>query len=153
MLMLAQLVNFSIVVGFLWYFVFRPLGAKMNERTKTIEKSLDEARQIADNLKDSEKERQEAIKAARQEAEKIIGEAQTLAVAEKQKAVEAAKAEVKKVVTDGKAEIAKEKEKMVTEVKSQIADLVIAATTKMLAKVSDKKIDAELVKETLKEIK
>jgi len=32
-------------------------------------------------------------------------------------------------------------------------DLVIAATGKILEKVSDKKIDADLVKETLKKIK
>ena len=153
MLMLAQLVNFGVVVAVLWYFVFKPLGAKMAERTKTIEQSLDEARQIADNLKDSEKHHQAAIKAARQEAEKIINAAQSLAIAEKQKGVETAKAEVKKVVESGKAEIAKEKEKMVAEVKTQIADLVVAAAGKILAKVSDKKIDAELVNETLKEIK
>jgi len=151
--MAAQLVNFGIVVGVLWYFVFRPLGEKMAERTKTIEKSLDEARQIADNLKDSEQQRAEAIKAARKDAEKIMGEAAAAAAAEKQKSVEAARAEVKKVVTAGKAEIAEEKEKMVAAVKAEIADLVVSATGKMLEKISDKKINEELIKETLKEIK
>ncbi|OGY49030.1 MAG: ATP synthase F0 subunit B [Candidatus Buchananbacteria bacterium RIFCSPHIGHO2_02_FULL_45_11b] len=151
-LMLAQLVNFGIIVGVLWYFVFKPLAAKMTERTKTIEKSLDEARQIADNLKSSEQRHQEAIKAARQEAEKIIGQANALTAAEKQRSVETAKEEVKKVVAAGKKEINKEKEKMLAEVKTQVADLVVSATGKLLEKISDKKIDANLIKETLKEI-
>ena len=60
-LMLAQLVNFGIIVGVLWYFVFKPLAAKMTERTKTIEKSLAEARQIADNLKSSEQQRHKQL--------------------------------------------------------------------------------------------
>lgn len=151
--MLAQLVNFAIIVFVLWYFVFKPLAAKMTERTNTIEKSLKEARQIADNLKDSEKQRQDAIQAARKEAEKIIASAQTLIASEKQQGLEVAKAEVKKAVAAGKQEIAKEKEKMIIEVKTQVADLVISAAGKILEKVSDKKIDAELIKETLKEIK
>ncbi|MFA5022328.1 MAG: F0F1 ATP synthase subunit B [Patescibacteria group bacterium] len=152
-LMLAQLVNFAIVAFVLWYFVFKPLSAKMSERTKTIEKSLEEAKQISANLKSSQDEKQQIIKEARQKSEALMQQAAQAAVQERQKSVAAAKAEVKKVVDDGKLQLTAEKEKMLAEVKTDVADLVIAAATKVLEKTVDKKINRELVADALKDIK
>lgn len=125
----------------------------MEERTKTIEKSLAEAKKISENLKNSEQEKQLIIKAARQEAEKIIDESKQIAVEERQKGVAAAKLEVKKVVEEGKAQLDSEKTKMITEVKTQAADLIVAATTKVLGQVVDKKIDREIIEQTLKDLR
>ena len=152
-LMLAQLVNFGIVAFVLWYFVFKPLGQKMTDRTNTIEKSLEEAKQISENLKNSEVEKNQIIKEARQKAEAILQQTAEQANSERQKSVEAAKAEVKKVVDDGKAQIAKEKEKMLSDVKSEVAELVALATSKVLQGVTDQKINKELAEKALKEIK
>ena len=49
-LMIAQIINFAIVVGIIWYFAIRPLIKKMTERTKTIEKSLEDAKKIEENF-------------------------------------------------------------------------------------------------------
>jgi len=152
-IMLAQLVNFGIVVFILWYFVFKPLSAKMLERTKIIETSLEQAKQIEKNLQNTEKEKQEIVRAARIQAEKIMNDAVALAKSEQQKSLENTKLEVKKVVESGKAQLELDKEKMMTEVKTQVADMVVLTTAKVLAKVVDKKIDKGLVEQTLKEVK
>ncbi len=125
----------------------------MTERTKIIETSLAEAKKISENLKNSEQEKQLVIKAARQEAEKIIDESKQIAVEERQKSVAAAKLEVKKVVEEGKTQLDSEKTKMIIEVKTQVADLIVAATTRVLEQVVDKKIDREIVERTLKDLK
>jgi len=150
--MIAQLVNFGIVVFVLWYFVFKPLSVKMIERTSTIEKSLAQAKEIEQNLKNTEKEKQEIVRAARIQAEKIISESGALAEKERQKSVEQAKAEVKKVVENGKAQLDSEKEKMIIEARTQVAEMVVLATAKVLEKVVDKKIDKSLIEQTMKEV-
>jgi F-type H+-transporting ATPase subunit b len=125
----------------------------MSDRTDKIEKSLKDAEKIAANLKNSEEEKQQIIRAARVAAEQVIGEAKKIAEDERKAGVEKAKTEVRKIVDESKAQILSEKAKMLSEVKGQVAELVILASAKVLEKVTDKKIDAELVKETLKEIK
>ncbi len=41
--LLIQALNFGLLLAVLWRFLYRPLLAKMNERTEAIRKSLDEA--------------------------------------------------------------------------------------------------------------
>jgi len=152
-LMLAQLVNFAIVVFVLWYFVFKPLSEKMSERTKTIEKSLADAKKAAENLRKADDEKREIIRSARQESQNIIEESKKIAEEERQKSITSAKEEVKKIVQDGKSQLISEKIKMVTEAKSDLADLVLLVTAKVLGKTMDKKIDRQLIDGTLSELK
>jgi len=152
-LILAQLVNFSIVVFVLWYFAFKPLSKTMSDRADKIEKSLKDAEQIAVNLKDSEAQKNEIIKAARVEAEKIISDSRLIIEQDKKTASEKAKSEIKNIIEASRAQLAADKKKMFEEVKSETAALVEAALIKVLGKTIDKKIDKDLIDSTIKEIK
>ncbi|MFA6322471.1 MAG: F0F1 ATP synthase subunit B [Candidatus Buchananbacteria bacterium] len=152
-LIIAQLVNFGVVVFVLWYFALKPLAKKMSERTETIEKSLADAKKIQDNLKDSDAEKSKIIKEARVESVKIIAESKKIADQEGKNSVEKAKMEVKKIVEESRQQITAEKQKMISEVRNEMADLIVLATTKVLGKMVDKKVDADLVQAALKEIK
>ena len=147
------MVNFAIVVAVLWFFALKPLAKKMSERTKTIEKSLEEAKTISRNVQKSEEDRERAVADARGAAQKILDEAKSLALSDREKNLNEAKLLVQKVVMDGKKQLALEKEKMVQDIKNETADLVILATTKLLEKMVDKKIDKELVNKALDEAK
>ena len=146
------MVNFGIVVFVLWFFVFRPLSRQMGERTKTIETSLDQAKTIAKNLEESEQKKIQLFKTARQDAQKIIQDAQKIAAEEGEKSLAATKKEVKKVVEAGRAQLALDQEKIVAAIKAESADLIVATTAKVLAKVANKKIDQDLIAEALKEM-
>src|SRR3989344_2097154 len=151
-LLIAQMVNFGIVVFVLWFFVFRPLSRQMGERTKTIETSLNQAKMIAKNLEESEQQKIDLFKAARQDAQKIIQDAQKIAAEERQKTLATAKEEVKKVVEAGRARLVLEQEKIVAAIKAESADLIIAATAQVLGKVTDKKINQNLITQALEDI-
>lgn len=152
-LLLAQVINFTIVFLVLWYFALKPLMKVMSDRTKKIEKSLDDARQIEENLKKSDEDMVVKIMEAKRAAQKILEDAARQAEKNKTETVAKAKEEVGKIVNQGKEQIAAEKEQMLKEVKSEVADLVIATTEKVLGKVMDKKLDQEIIEKTLKEIK
>ena len=124
----------------------------MGERTKTIETSLDQAKMIAKNLEESEQQKIDLFKAARQDAQKIIQDAQKIAAEERQKTLATAKEEVKKVVEAGRARLALEQEKIVAAIKAESADLIIATTAKVLEKVTDKKINQNLITQALEDI-
>lgn len=71
-LLLAQLVNFAIVVLVLWRFAIKPLTKIMNERNKEIEVGLKKAQESTDRLTKVENEVKQKLTQARQEADKIL---------------------------------------------------------------------------------
>lgn len=150
--MLAQIVNFAIVVFVLWFFALKPLAKKMAERTKKIENSLEEAKKISENFKISKAQTDAMIIAARKDAMKIIENAKTSAERERGLNLQKARAEVEKVVLEGKSQIGREKEKMMQEVRGDVAMLVVAATAKILEKVNDKAMDKKIIEKMLDEI-
>jgi len=152
-IMAAQIVNFAIVVAVLWFFAFKPLNKKMGERTKTIQKSLDDARQITNELQETEQKKMETLRQSRQEAQKIVEEATVLARGEKDRYLALAKNEVEKVIAEGKERLKSEEARMIRDVKIQSAELVTMMTEKVLAKISDKKVSDKLVNDAIKEIK
>ncbi len=148
-LIIAQLVNFTVVVLVLWYFALKPLAQKMAERTKTIEKSLETAKKISDDLMKAEEEKQQKIIQAKNEAKKIIDEGRQIVLADRQKGLQEAKNEVKKIIDEGRSQISVERTKMFQEVKNDLAVLVIDATAKILGNKMNEKKDQELIDDAL----
>jgi len=149
-LIVAQLINFGLVVVVLWWFALKPLTKVMAERTTKIENSLKQAEEIQQKLTAAETEKTAILKAGRQEAQTILAETKKLSEQQQQKTINETQAKVKKIVEESKQQIAQSQQQMLKEVKSQVADLVIAASQKVLADVSDKKIDQSLVANALK---
>jgi F-type H+-transporting ATPase subunit b len=70
-LIIAQLINFTIVLAVLYKLVYKPLLKTMNERTGKIEKGLKDAQESQAQLEKAEKTRDEKIKEAKKEARQI----------------------------------------------------------------------------------
>ena len=152
-LLIAQLVNFGIVVFVLWKFALKPLMKVMDQRKKEIEKSLDDAKKIEANLIMSGEEREKRILEAKKEAQRIVEEARAQGGEQGQKMIDEAKAEVQTVIAAAKEQIASEKDRMLKEVKGEVSDLVIQTTKKVLSEVVDKKMDSAIIEQSLERIK
>ena len=152
-LMIAQLVNFGIVALVLWFFALKPLLKVMSERTKTIEKSLSDAKKIEERLAKTEAEKRQIIDVTKKEAAGILEEANKKAEAGRKETVNKAKEEIEKLVDKGKIQLVLDKEKMLAEVKAQVADLVVDATKKVLGEALTKEVDKKLVEEAIKKIR
>ena len=86
-LLIAQAFNFAIVFVVLYFFVLKPLTKVMNDRTKKIEKSLEDAKRIDDKLIKTEEDYKKVIADARKEAEGIMEKANQYAEKKKQEAI------------------------------------------------------------------
>jgi len=150
--MLAQVINFAIVIGVLWYFAFKPLSQQMADRTQSIEKGLQEAELAAQALKDAQAEHSAILKEARQQAQELLLTAQTQADARHQAEISRAKQEVMKIVQEGRLQLARDREQMMHDVQVELADLITRATTKVLDDVVDKKIDKKIIEKALKDV-
>lgn len=152
-ILLAQIVNFTILLLVLWKFAYKPLKKMLNDRTTKIEQSLKNAEQIEQNLKTSEAKRDEVLAHARREAQTLLDKAHTDAKALKEEMTTRAKAEVEKIVGQAHSDIARAKDTMIREAKAEIGDLVIMTSEKVLSEKLDAKHDQALIEKALKGMK
>jgi F-type H+-transporting ATPase subunit b len=149
-LLIAQMINFAIVISVLYFFALKPLMKVMKDRTVTIEKSLEDAKKIETNLEKTESDYKAELAKAKKDANEILEKTQEQSEKKREEMLKKAKDEIGRVITEEKEKIHQEKMKMLKEVKAEIADLVIATTEKVLEKKLDAKEDKELVSKVIK---
>ncbi|MFA5990799.1 MAG: F0F1 ATP synthase subunit B [Candidatus Doudnabacteria bacterium] len=151
-LFIAQLVNFAVVLGILWKFVFTPVATKLQERTDKIEKAMKDATSTEKEKQEFAVWKQQEMSKARTEAGGIITLAQTEAGKVKEDILKQAKDEQIKLVEQSKKQIEQEKAQALQSAKSELADIITSATEKILRQKLDDKKDKELINESLKNI-
>jgi len=151
-LIIAQVINFAIVLVVLWRYALKPLTALMDKRSKEIAKSLEDAKAIEANLAKSHKDKEDIILAAKKEAQTIIEQSRLNGQKQGHELLEKAKEDVQGVITEAKQQIAMEKEKMLISVKEEVSGLVIETTAKVFKELADEKLDEKMVKNMLEKI-
>jgi F-type H+-transporting ATPase subunit b len=144
-LLIAQIINFAIVFIILYFFALKPLMRVMQDRTKKIEKSIDDAKKIEEKLTSSEEDYNKKMALAKKEANTIINKAGEQAEAKKKEIIKKAREEVGQIINKEKIEMQAEKARTLKEIKSEVADLVVASVEKVLEKKVDSKEDKKLI--------
>lgn len=148
-LLLAQLVNFTIVLVVLYKFAYGPILKTLNERTSKIEKGLKDSEESGKKLAEIMEKEKAVMTEARKEAQTIIAKAEEQAKKSKDEIAGEAKAQAEKIMIDAEKKIEEEKNKMMAEVKGEIANLVVLATEKVLAEKIDAGKDKELIEKAI----
>ena len=149
-LIIAQAVNFGIVLFVLWKFAYKPILKTLNDRSSKIEKGIQDAENSQIKLADMEKKEKAVLLQAREEAQKIIQQAEKTAIANVQELEIKAKEQSEKTLEEAKKQIEQEKNKAVKEAKSEIAELVMSATEKIIGEKMDSSKDKELIEKAIK---
>ena len=132
--LVIQAVNFLLLMVLLTKLLYRPLLAKMAERTQAIQKSLDEAQKAR---AEAQKERDEfaaKMQAAYAEAQTIRAAAIKDAADEQRRLVDAARAEAARLVADARQEMDQDVRRARQELRQEVADLAIAVSERLIKK-------------------
>ncbi len=151
-LLLAQLVNFFIVLGVLWKFALKPLRQTMDKRSAEIARSLDQAKEIEQKLVEADRTKMETILQAKKESQQIIAQAQKEAEVLRAKKMNELKVEMEKIVAQTKASLITEREQMLRDIKSEVADLVIAVSSKILEKNISNEDNKKIIKSMIEKV-
>ncbi len=149
-LLMAQVVNFVIIFAALYFFALKPLLRVMQNRTQTIEKSLEDAKRAEENLAKAEETYNKKIQEAKQEANTILKKAEEQAEQNKQETTERARQEIGEMISKEKERQRAEKQKTLKEIREEVADLVESSLEKVLKEKMDSEKDKELIKKSLK---
>lgn len=148
-LLIAQVVNFLILLFVLYKFAYGPILAMLEKRSEKIERGLADAEAAGKKLAESADMQKEILRKARAEAKGIVEKARAQAEKSKSEMATEAKTQAEKIIAGARVEIEIEKEKTISEIKSEIGGLVVAATERIVGeKMSDEK-DKKLIEKTI----
>lgn len=140
-IIIAQAINFILVLFILYFLAVKPLKKMMKERTALIEGGINDAKTNAEILKNTNKEYNEIVARAKTEAHTIFQEGKLEAETKKAEMIENAKKEVDNMISTGKKMLESERIKIIEEAKEEIVSLVVKATEKLLETHPDKNFD------------
>lgn len=152
-MILAQAINFGIVIFVLYRFALKPLKKLMDERGATIQGGLDNAKKQEELLANQEAEYKATLERANNDAAAKMKEAKKDMEAYRAAAMEKAQDEVNALIAAGKKQLESDKAAMLSEVHNEIVSMVISATEKVLGTAVTSAVDAKLVEENIRTIK
>jgi len=150
--LIAQTVNFGIVLFILWKFAYRPVLAMLEMRREKIAESMANAEKIKEELARTEAARQEIIKQANEQANKLIEEARAAAARltahETQRAIAAAE----QIIAKAREAAALDHARMLAELKREVGRLVIQTTATVTGKILTAEDHQRLAEETARQL-
>jgi F-type H+-transporting ATPase subunit b len=152
-LLIAQIINFGIVLFVLWKYAYKPILKVLQERQAKVKKSLEDAKAVELKLQKAEKMKQEKILEARTEAEKILDDAAQESENLRQQRLKEVQSEINGMKVHAQAEIVAQKAQALNQAKAEMVDLVISATGKVINKSGLEKVNKALVEEAVEETK
>lgn len=151
-MLLAQLVNFGILVFVLSKLVYKPLLKVIDEREKSAKDAENKSASIEETLKETEANQKKVLADARAHGEKLIKEVEKNAESLKKSLVEEAKAEASKIISAGEKKLKEEQEKLHKEFKAEALSLIAEALEKTVGKHMTDASKNSLKEEALKEV-
>lgn len=147
-----QLVTFVIVVLVFKKWLLPPIVKTLEERRKTLEKSLTDAKATEEALARAETQADEILAKARGAADQAITEGRKSAEGIVASAEESAAKRAALIVKEAEAHLDQERRQLREELRAELAELVADATEKIIRQKLDAEADRKLIEQSLKDI-
>lgn len=131
-LLLAQAVNFLILLFLLNKFLYKPILKVLDDRQSKIAQSKSDAEKITLELQKIEDARDQKLESAMAEARELINDAKNQSLQIISAAKDQAQIEVDALLSQAKLDIASEHQKMHQEIRSEISRLIFASLEKII---------------------
>ena len=148
-LLVAQIINFLIILFVLQKFFYKPITKMLDARRQTIAESLKNAEEIDQKLQETEQRSGQIIASSQQKAEQLLEDAKKGAESITSAAMDEAKKSQEEMMQKAIAQIAAEKETMKKEVEEETLALVVEVTQKVLGRTMKTSEKAELTKKAI----
>ncbi|TAG57343.1 MAG: ATP synthase F0 subunit B [Cytophagales bacterium] len=153
-LLFWSLIIFVILLFILTKFAWKPIVGALEEREKFISDALDQANKAKEEMSKLKSENEALLMQARQERDKILKDAQTVAAATIAEAKDKAQIEADKMVANARMQITNEKNNAITELKNLVATTSVQIAEQIVKKnLSSDSSQKELIDTYLKESK
>lgn len=151
-LLVAQIINFLILLFVLNKLLYKPILKMLAERRKRIEESMKNAADLETRLARLEEEQTAILKRASGEADKLIAESKESGKHLADDMVKEARVQAEKIAERAQQQAMAEMEKMRSELRGEIAAVAAITAQKVVAEVLTKEQREQLTKKAAQEI-
>jgi len=149
--LLAQVVNFAILLGLLYLVAYKPIMRMLDERSRKVKESMEQTELIKQQAKHAEEEVKNQIEAASKDGVEIVARAMHTGEEVRQKAQQEAKQDAETLIARAQVAIQRERDGAIDELRKEFADLTIMAAEKVIEKSLDKQTHRQLIDKVLEE--
>ena len=149
--LLAQVVNFALLLGLLYLVAYKPIMRMLDERSRKIKESMEQTELIKQQAERAEEEVKKQLETAGKEGMKIVARAMHTGEEVRQKAQHEAKQDAEILIGRARVEIQRERDGAIDELRKEFADLTIMAAEKVIEKSLDKPTHRQLIDKVLEE--
>jgi F-type H+-transporting ATPase subunit b len=149
--LIAQIVNFTILLVVLRLVAWGPLTRMLDERRERIRESLAAADQAKTQAAESERLLADQMEASRREGQALIAQSQEIAQRIQGEARTQAQIEADAMLARARSEIQLERDTAIADLRKEFADLTIAAAEKVINTSLDRNAHTRLIDEALAE--
>jgi F-type H+-transporting ATPase subunit b len=150
-ILLAQFINFSVLVFVLYRFAYRPIFDVLEERRLKIEQGIRQSEEAEKELQNAKEKSKEILREAKKEAKMIVEDAQHKAQKRKEEVVKEAREEVKAMIAQHKKELLREKANLLEEIKRDVAHLIVRSVKTIMYKDVSEEDAKEMTDRMLRE--
>ena len=150
--LIAQVVNFAIVLFVLWKFAYRPVLAMLELRREKVAESIANADKIKEELAATEAKRLEVLNQANDQANKLIEEARAAAARVQAQETQRAVAMAEQIVAKAREATTQDHAKMLIELKREVGRLVVQTTAAVAGKVLTPEDQRRLIEDANKQL-
>lgn len=143
----SVMVAINLLILYMIYkrFVFKPVTEFMENRTRSIRESIEEAERNKLEAAGLKKTYEDHISEIEEEAQRVLGEARADAYKEVNSIIEAAKLEAESIKAAARKEMEQERVQMLKEIRSEVAELALAAASKVIEANMDTPVNRVIV--------
>ncbi|MDP6127833.1 MAG: F0F1 ATP synthase subunit B [Dehalococcoidales bacterium] len=150
-MLIAQIVNFSILFGVLYLVAYKPVIRIFDERSAKIKESMEQTESIKEQVERADEETKKQIEAASKEGQEIVARAIRGGEEVRQQAQQEARGEAEALITRARAEIQRGRDDAIDELRKEFAELTILAAGKVIDQSLDEEGHRQLIDKTLDE--
>ena len=148
---LGQFISFGVLIAILIIIGYKPITKMLDERSRRIKGSMDQAEFIKQETAKTEQMVQEQLTEARKQGQDLVVQAEQIGERLKEEARQQAKKDAETIFARARSEIKAENEEAIAQLRKEFVDVAIQAAEKVINRALDKEAHRQLIEETLRE--
>ncbi len=150
--LIAQLINFVILIVALTYFVYKPVLRLLDDRRERIRKAMEDAKSIENQKRELDQFKAEQLRKVDQEVAKFLESSKGQAEAAKKEILAGAEKEAAQILVKARQQLDEERSRMVNDVQGTLASVIVRMTEKILEREFSKADQTRLLGAVEKEL-
>lgn len=152
-LLVAQVINFLLVLFLLKKFLYKPLLSTIRTREETIKRGLKEAKEARELLEKAEEKEKKLIQKAQETSKELIQEAKDERVRMLQQAEEQTRKQTEAMLSEAKAQISEDIVKAEKQLSANITTLAVHVLEKSISDIFSEDEQDVVMKKAIKKLK